>query len=339
MNIRIKKLISVTNSKPCLITGNVDLFYLTGIEMDGYWLLVAKGKACIFTSSMLASQAGKLMPGIDVISGDNMLELLMIYCKNNKISEIGVNSKEMTYSFGKKIDKKLNLNDISETLADLRLKKDAGEIKNIRKSCHIASLAVEYAKKLLKPGLSEIDIYFKIEEFFAKNGVKQSFPTIVASGPNSALPHHVPTSRKIQKNDTVLIDLGCVYKGYCSDLTRTLYLGKINKSQNEVYSLVKKAYLHAIKAVRNGTASKTIDFIARNVIEKGGYADKFIHTTGHGVGIEIHEQPRLSKIDKTILKTNMVVTVEPGIYLKGRFGVRIEDTLLVTGNGSEILTR
>ena len=268
-----------------------------------------------------------------------MIELLINLCKKHKIYGLGINSKEITYSFGKTIEKSLKLNDISDILADLRLQKDADEIKNIRKSCHIAHLAVEYAEKLLKLGLSEIDIYFKIEEFFAKNGVKQSFPTIVASGPNSALPHHVPTNRKIKSNDTVLIDLGCVYKGYCSDLTRTFYLGKISKSQNEVYGLVKKAYFGAIKAVRSGTACKTIDFIARNVIETGGYADKFIHTTGHGVGIEIHESPRLSKKDKTILKTNMVVTVEPGIYLKGRFGVRIEDTLLVTNKGCEILTR
>jgi Xaa-Pro aminopeptidase len=180
---------------------------------------------------------------------------------------------------------------------------------------------------------------FKIEEYFAKNMVRPSFPIIVASGPNSANPHHISSKRKIVANDVILMDLGCVYKGYCSDLTRTFFLGKTNDLQRKVYALVKRAYGRAMRALKKGVKASSIDNAAREVISNAGFADKFIHTTGHGVGIDIHEPPRLSAKDNTVLKNGMIVTVEPGVYIKGRFGVRIEDTVLINKKGKRVLTQ
>lgn len=366
---RIKELISNMKLPGCLITSPQGIFYLTGVELDGFWLLIGKKDVFVLTSKMLKAQLCSLLPrrtenssfdgGMSrysksryggtqserrvppefiVLADDDLFELLIRTCKKNRINKLGIETKNITYSFGKKLHKSMELTDIGYLISLQRMIKDDLEIKHIRKSCQIASLAVKYAQKLIKPGMSEIEIYYKIEGFFAKNNVKQAFPTIVASGPNSALPHHISSNRKIRRNDTILIDLGCIYKGYCSDLTRTFYLGKINKSQKTVFSLVEQAKNLATDLLKNDVESKKIDSAAREIIEQGGYGDKFIHTTGHGVGIEIHEAPRLSSKDSTRLKSGMVVTVEPGIYLKGSFGVRLEDTLLVTQKGCEVLT-
>jgi len=166
-----------------------------------------------------------------------------------------------------------------------------------------------------------------------------AFSPIVAFGPHSAEPHHVNSRRRLAKNDTALLDIGCVYQGYCSDLTRTFFLGKICELQKQIYSLVSEAQTLAVKGIRSGRKASDIDGIARSVISRRGYGPQFIHSTGHGVGIDIHEPPRISNKDNTVLKPGMVITVEPGIYLPGKFGVRIEDTVLVTHKGNEVLTR
>ena len=338
MNRRIAKIISIMKQQACLVTSPSDLFYLTGVQLEGFWLLFRKKGVFALTSRMLKAQLSELLPQFRVLADDDLFELLIKTCKDNKIKKLGVNAKNISYIFGKKLDKSIKITDIGDLIPDQRLKKDETEINSIRISCYIASLAIKYAKKLIKPGMSEIEIYYKIEEFFVRNNVKQAFPTIVATGPNSALPHHVCSNRKILRNDTVLIDLGCIYKGYSSDLTRTFYLGKINKSQKKVFSLVSRAKTLAISSIKHGVRSNLVDKAARDLITQGGYGDRFIHTTGHGLGIEVHEAPRLSSKDKTVLKSGMVVTVEPGIYLKGSFGVRLEDTILVTNKGCEVLT-
>ena len=197
---------------------------------------------------------------------------------------------------------------------------------------------MRYAFSLLKNRISENEIAFKIEEYFARNGTRPAFLPIVASGPNSAWPHHVSSSRSVRADDVVLIDLGCTYNGYCSDLTRTFFLGKINKLRQKVKGLVKKAHDTALQDIRPGKAAREIDRASRDVISKGGYGDFFIHTTGHGLGVTVHEPPRISSLNQSKLKAGMVITVEPGIYLPGEFGVRIEDTVLITNKGREVLT-
>ena len=241
------------------------------------------------------------------------------------------------------MNNKLKENKISvvtdeKQILEKRRIKNKEEIKNIQKACIIVSEVFEAVKKKVVPGMTELDVHFKIEEEFAKRHVVQSFKTIVASGPNSANPHHISGNRKIQKNDVVLIDMGCIYNGYCSDLTRTFFMGKENKYQKEIWNIVKQAHDKAMVNVKENMKAADIDLFARDMIQKEGYGKNFIHTTGHGVGLNIHESPTIGSKSKDILMESMVITIEPGIYLDKKFGVRIEDTVLVTKKGYKVLT-
>lgn len=339
MNKRIRKVISAAKGRACLFTAKSDIFYLTGIELEGFWLLVTAKGAAAFASKMLSGQLKRLTRGIEIVSGDDITALLAGYCRNKGIKELGLCGAKSSYALFVKINCKIKAKDIGDILAPLRQVKDAGEIKAVKKACAIAAGAARYAIRIARPGMTEEEIVFKIEEYFAKKMVRPSFPIIVASGPNSANPHHISSKRKIVANDIILMDLGCVCKGYCSDLTRTFFLGKTNNLQQKVYALVKRAYGRAMGALKHGVPASSIDRAAREVISKAGFADKFIHTTGHGVGIDIHEPPRLSAKDNTVLKNGMIVTVEPGVYIEGRFGVRIEDTVLINKKGIKVLTQ
>ena len=248
--------------------------------------------------------------------GYNLFQLLTDKLKKNKVSVFADN----------------------KTVLEKRKIKSKEEIKNIKKACDIVSEVFETVKKKVVSGMTELDIHFKIEEEFAKKHVIQSFKTIVASGPNSANPHHVSGNRKIQKNDIVLIDMGCVYNGYCSDLTRTFFVGREDKNKRKVWDIVKKAHDNALENVKQDMKASDIDLFARDTIKQTGYDKNFIHTTGHGVGLDIHEAPVIGSKSKDILKEGMIITIEPGIYLDKKFGVRIEDTVLVTKNGYKVLT-
>jgi len=338
MSSLITRLRKNLNNDALLLTNKLDMFYLTGIELEGFWFVVTKNNCAALASPMLAGHLRSIKPGFSVIESESMAKSLGEYCRKHHIRSVEVDRDITTVALASRLKKFVRLTPVASPLAYYRLIKNNEEINAIRKACAIAVGACKYARRLCKPGISEIELYFKIEEYFAKNGVKASFPTIVAFGPNSANPHHVPGVRKLCKSDTVLLDLGCVWKGYCSDLTRTFLFGKITGLQSRVFLCVKRAQAVALKAVRAGVFSRKVDAAARDVIAGAGYGHEFIHSTGHGVGLEIHEAPRISPKDKTVLKPGMVITVEPGVYLPGKFGVRIEDTILVTKNGFEILT-
>lgn len=335
---RISSIISSLKHQAYLVTDKSDLFYLTGTELEGFWLLLSKGSPVVFTSVMLGGQLKALLPEARVIAGNGMLKLLEKYCGENGIRRIGLDASKVNMRLAGAIGKFARVEDAGNPVMELRLIKDSGEISRVRESCETAVAALRSVRSRIRPGMTELQIMFKIEEYFAKNGSRAAFPIIVASGPNSANPHHISSARKIKKNDVVLIDLGCVKNGYCSDLTRTFILGKITSPFEAVYSLVREAHDRAVKRVQSGVNASDIDGTARKVISDGGYADNFIHTTGHGLGIEVHEPPRLSEADCSMLSENMLVTVEPGIYLPGKFGVRHENLLLVKKKGNEVLT-
>ncbi|MFA6583087.1 MAG: M24 family metallopeptidase, partial [Elusimicrobiaceae bacterium] len=196
-------------------------------------------------------------------------------------------------------------------------------------------------KPLIKPGMTELQVKNKLESVMADFGASgPSFDIIVGVGPNAAKPHHVTSLAKVKNNEALLIDFGCVLDNYCSDITRTYFVGNQPTEEfKEVYDIVERAQKAGVKAVREGVLTGAVDKVCRDIITEAGYGDRFIHTTGHGIGIEIHETPRLKVGGIDILHENMAVTVEPGIYLPGKFGVRIEDTVLVTKKGCEILTK
>ncbi|MDD2524010.1 MAG: Xaa-Pro peptidase family protein [Endomicrobiaceae bacterium] len=344
MNKRIRKLIINYKDKAILVTDSKDIYYLTGAGFDGFWLLLYKNNIFAITSKMVEGQVKHHFGDTAKITvilpfSDALAEI----CKKYKIKDVCIdisNTNIMVFdAISKKLlEHKINVSKITGLTNDLRIIKDKTEIENIKTACNIVSKVYENVKKQIVAGMTELDIHFKIEEEFAKNHVVASFKTIVASGPNSSNPHHISGNRKILKNDMVLIDMGCIYNGYCSDLTRIAFLGKITSMSEKVWSLVKQAHDMSLLSVEIGNKCSIVDSAARDVIKKTGFGDKFIHGTGHGVGLNIHESPSVSQNSKEILKENMVITIEPGIYIPNKFGIRIEDTVLVTKNGCEILT-
>ncbi|SFC57536.1 Xaa-Pro aminopeptidase. Metallo peptidase. MEROPS family M24B [Bacillus sp. OV322] len=227
-----------------------------------------------------------------------------------------------------------------EKLRHLRMVKTADELDIIREACRLADLAVETGVNEISEGKTEMEILAAIEFELKKSGInKMSFSTLVLTGANAAAPHGTPGLNKIKRGDLVLFDLGVVYKGYCSDITRTVAYGDISDKQRDIYETVLKAQEAAVAASKPGVSCSEIDLTARNIISESGYGEYFPHRLGHGLGISVHEYPSLTETNPLILQPGMVYTIEPGIYVPDVAGVRIEDDVLVTENGYEILTR
>jgi Xaa-Pro aminopeptidase len=229
---------------------------------------------------------------------------------------------------------------VEDLVEGLRIIKDEEEIEKIKESIRLSEKALQTAWKVLAPGRTEKEMAWLIERSIREGGGQAvSFPPIVAAGPNAALPHAVPTGRKIGAGETVILDLGSKLAGYCSDMTRTWVSGKPGPKLMEIYKTVRQAQLAAQDKIRHGIDSVSVDSAARDLIADAGYGDNFGHGLGHGVGLAVHEKPGLRKVAPTTLEENMVITVEPGIYLPGFGGVRLENMVRVTKNGVELLTR
>ena len=222
----------------------------------------------------------------------------------------------------------------------LRRIKTEEELGYLKRAEEIGDKAFEKILTILKPGMTELEVAAELEYLMKKEGAENtSFDTIIASGLNSSMPHAIPGEKKLEEGDFVTMDFGCKYKGYCSDMTRTVVLGKASDKQKEIYGIVLKAQLAALEALKAGVTGKSVDKVARDIITEAGYGDCFGHGLGHSVGLFIHENPRLSPSDDTVLQGGMVETVEPGIYVPGFGGVRIEDMVVVTEDGYENLAR
>lgn len=221
----------------------------------------------------------------------------------------------------------------------MRIVKSPAELLNLKKAADIANRAFDSLLGEIKVGMTEIEVAASLEYKARTLGAaKMSFDTIIASGMHSAMPHAHPTNKIISKGDFVVMDFGVLYNGYCSDMTRTIVMGKASSEQKSIYNIVLDAQVSALNIVKNGVMASKVDELARSIITKAGYGKMFGHSTGHGVGLHIHEQPRLSSVSTERLKTGMVVTVEPGIYIPNMGGVRIEDLVIVTKDGRDVLT-
>lgn len=223
---------------------------------------------------------------------------------------------------------------LKDRIDNLRSIKTEEELKYLAKAEEIGDKAFAKLLPLLKPGMTELQAAAELEYLMKQEGAENlSFSTIVASGLNSSMPHAIPGEKKFEEGDFITFDFGCKYKGYCSDMTRTIVLGKASEKQKEIYNVVLKAQLAALDALRAGVSGSSVDKVARDIITEAGYGEYFGHGLGHSVGLFIHENPRLSPTDDTILQPGMVETVEPGIYVPGFGGVRIEDMVVVTEDG------
>lgn len=229
---------------------------------------------------------------------------------------------------------------LDDQLNNMRVIKDADELANLRKAAELADYAIEIGCKEIAAGKTELEILMAIEFELKKKGVqKMSFDTMVLSGPKTASPHGIPGDRKIQQGDFILFDLGVIYNGYCSDITRTVAFGEPTAAQRDIYETVRQAEQAAVDLVRPGVKAMELDKAARDVITNAGYGDYFPHRLGHGLGISVHEYPSITGTNDLVLEENMVFTIEPGIYHPTITGVRIEDDVAVTAEGVEVLTK
>lgn len=235
---------------------------------------------------------------------------------------------------------KLSFTPIGELMNSIRLAKSQIEIDMIKKSSSIVDGVVEEMKKAIKPGMTEIEVAALMEYEMRKSGSEgPAFETIVGSGPNSAIPHYNAGEREIKSGEFVVLDFGATYKGYCSDTTRTLCVGEPTDKMREIYNIVKEAQEIGVKTVKPGIKAKEVDDAVRSYIEEKGYGEYFTHRTGHGLGLQVHEEPYISGISETVLEPGMVFSIEPGIYIEGEFGVRIEDIVVVTEDGCERMNK
>ena len=336
---QFQKLLAQRKLDGYMFSRPVDQGFLTGYHMEGFLLLVGLNKAWAFLPHMFVDQCREFAPFLNAIGTDDQRASLVAVMKAQGMKKVAFDAEVETYTSGAAWEKaglkpEIAINSI------LRETKDENEAKILAKSCKIAINAYNKLKPEIKPGMTESQIRAKLEYLMSMAGAQgPSFNIIVGSGPNSAKPHHITSERKLRNNEPLLIDFGCKYGNYCSDITRTIFVGKPTEEFKKVYDLVDRAQKAGVKAVRHGVKAFDVDKVCRDIITSGGYGDKFTHSTGHGVGLEIHEFPRLSTKSDAVLAEGMAVTVEPGIYLYGKFGVRIEDTVLVTKTGCKILTK
>jgi len=319
--------------------------YLTGFESSYSILAIDLGSATFITDPRYAEAAEKALPGFKVLvqPTEKVKEFLRGFFAGRKYSRVG---HETSIAVDELVQLRSYLRGVrlvkaGQLVENLRRVKDASEIRIIRKAVSLADKLMEVAFSAIVPGQTEAEISrairFGSEEI---GGDRESFGNIVASGPNSSRPHHHPGSRRIRKGDMVTVDLGVKFGGYCSDLTRNACVGKPSKKLQEIFDVCLLANQEATKGLRPGMTGKEVDAIAREVIASAGYGKYFGHGLGHGVGLQIHEEPRLSpRAGNYRLEPGNIVTIEPGIYLPGVGGVRVEDYAVVTEKGATVLSK
>jgi len=341
----MQKRLRSTGASALLATNPCDIRYLTGFIGDDSWALIPMrgAKVYILSDFRFREQIQNEAPHATAIMRQKgLVEELGLLASKIKAKKIALQPDYTTLSIRKALAKHLGakrLMAIDDGLIQQRAVKDADEIKAIRKALSIQQRAFRETCDFIKPGQSEYEVAAYLEYRMRSLGADGvSFPSIVAADANASLPHAVPGKKKIKAGGLVLIDWGAKWGGYCSDLTRVVAIGKMKPKMREIYKIVLDAQITAIHAIAPGKRLCDIDAVARRVIEKAGYGERFGHSLGHGIGLDIHEQPVLSAKAKGELQPGHVVTVEPGIYLSGVGGVRIEDDVLVTPRGHKTLS-
>ncbi|MGN0506843.1 MAG: M24 family metallopeptidase [Lachnospiraceae bacterium] len=327
-----------------LVSDGYNMRYLSGFTGATGYLLITGNSRTLFTDSRYTTAAKAQAPDFTVVEVDSSRDYcaaLNTVLEEEKIEVLGFESQHVRYSVYENLKERLHVKmlfPLKNELAALRKIKTAEEIDRMRHAEHIGDIAFEEVLHHIRPGVTEIEIAAKLEYIMKLNGAeKLSFETIVASGANTSKPHAEPGEKVIEKGDFVTMDFGCVYQGYCSDMTRTIVVGKADKKQKEIYSTVLKAQTAVLDMLKPGMRGKEYDKVARDIIYGAGYEGYFGHGLGHSVGLEIHENPRFSVIEEEIIQPGMIMTVEPGIYIPEFGGVRIEDMVVMTEDGYENL--
>jgi Xaa-Pro aminopeptidase len=329
-----------------LVTDFSNVTYLTGFTGDDSYLLVTADKEILITDSRYTTQLAEECPGLELdvrTSKVLMLDAMVKVFRRAKLKSLAIEAGAMTVGMKESLAAKhprLELVSTDGLVEQLREVKDSAEVAAIRRAVEHAERAFQVIRASLRPEQTELQVANELE-YQIRNfgGAACSFPPIVAVGPRAALPHAQPTDKRVGDGEFLLMDWGARSPLYMSDLTRVLVTGKISPKLERIYGVVLKAQRKAIEAIRPAALMSDVDAAARRVIEKAGFGKQFGHGLGHGIGLDIHESPRLAATFKRPLKRGMVITVEPGIYLPGWGGVRIEDDILVTRKGHEVLSR
>lgn len=345
MNSKIKWLrekMKMLNLQGMIISNPVNIRYLTNIQAEGILLITRKENIFLTDGRYIEEVQNVLTIDDEIIVHEfkeyskDEYENFFMFCEN-----VGFEEEYVTYAQYKEFMHKYKINNLQETekvIENQRMIKDEEEIEKIRKACNLTDDCFNYLLEFIKVGKTEKEIALEIEKYFKLNGAEGvSFEPIVASGKNSSKPHAVPTNKKIDLGDVITLDFGCKYEGYCSDMTRTIFVGYVPEQVKKVYNLVLKNQIQTGKELKEGNSIKVISKMVENDFKLNGY--DLIHGLGHGLGLEIHECPSISSKNDNVLRAKMVITNEPGIYIPGRFGIRIEDTVLIGKEGSENLTK
>jgi len=345
--VRIKNLeekLIENNINGFIVSKPENIFYLTGFSGEGIAIITGQ-KNHIITDFRYIEQARYEATGFEIVEmKPGVSAFLRAYelAKELDLKNIGIESCSLTLKEYEELVANFKNIAVIKTeglVEELRTIKDNNEISLIKAAQEITDKAFEHILTFIKPGVRELDLVAELEYFLKKSGAnKTAFETILISGPKTSLPHGVPSDRKLQQNDFVTIDFGACFNGYCSDMTRTVIIGRPSEEHLSIYNTVLDAQIKALELIRPGLKGKDVDKVAREYITEKGYGNYFGHGLGHGVGLEIHEAPRLSPNGENVLLPGMVVTVEPGIYIENFGGVRIEDMVVLTENGCEILT-
>ncbi|MEL3961626.1 Xaa-Pro peptidase family protein [Lysinibacillus endophyticus] len=339
---KLRKALIDENVDAILITNQYNRRYMTGFTGTAGVAIVSQNDAVFITDFRYTEQAKKQVQNYRIVQHEGILfKEVANQVEKMGIKTLGFEKDTMTYGVYENYKSllKANLVPLSGLIEKIRLIKNEQEINIIKVACEIADQAFTHILEFIKPGKTELEVSNELEFFMRKQGAQaSSFDTIVASGVRSALPHGVATNKTIEKGDFVTLDFGALYNGYVSDITRTIAVGQPSDQLIEMYNTVLQSQLFALEKVGPGMTGIEADAIARDYLTSKGYGEAFGHSTGHGIGLEVHEGPALSSRSETVLEPNMVVTIEPGIYLPGIGGVRIEDDVLITETGNEKLT-
>lgn len=337
----LRNKMSSLNLQGMIISNPINIKYLTNINAEGTLIITPKeniyitdGRYIEEVHSILTLFDEIIVYDVKDISKDDY-ENIFMFCEN-----VGFEEHYISYATYKDYIRKFKINNFVETeyiIEKQRMIKDEEELSNIIKACNITDECFKYITSYIKPGMTEKQIAKEIEEYYTERTDGLSFETIVASGENSSKPHAIPTYRKIQERDIITIDMGCKVNGYCSDMTRTIFVGEPTEEMKKVYDLVLNNQKFALEQYKDGANTRQITKMVENDFKLNGH--NLIHSLGHGVGLEIHEPPYISYRSDTSLRENMIVTDEPGIYIPGKFGIRIEDTVQITKFGCISLTK
>jgi Xaa-Pro aminopeptidase len=327
-----------------LVTHSFNRNYLSGFSGSSGALIFGPKRTCFLTDSRYTVQAKSQVRGAEVVLQNRAVLVDAVdWVKKLGIKKLGFESPHVSHGafvyLGKSLPK-VTLVPTRDLVEGLREIKDPQEMAIMRAAARITDQTFQHIRSFIKPGVRESDLAAEMEHFMRRQGAAgPSFETIVASGARAALPHGVASSKKVAHGDMIVFDFGCIVDGYCSDMTRMACVGRPSALQRKVHGIVQRAQQRGLEAIRAGAKAGAVDEAARRVIRSAGYARQFGHSLGHGVGVEVHEEPRLGPRNPAALREGMAVTCEPGIYLEGKFGVRIEDLVLVTKDGFENLYR